>query len=308
MSDFSECFFKNGAVFNNNGTFLAQANFPAALMFSLTTGVEALSITTVPLPVIPARRSFPIGLSLSTTLELLTCRPARSPLQAGDGGSTTGSFNISSGATLQFFTNSFNLSVSATISGAGTAEFSSGAVVNILSSSVSYLLIDNSSTVNFNSATTATTISIDNSGTANFNGANTSATTISIASFGTLAGSGTVTSSGLLTLSYGGMSGTGVTNANGGLLIDNADAYLNARTLNNAVGSSATISNFTRVFFTNGAVFNNNGTLLAQSNSGSDGFFDNGGGGTFNNNGHFTRNTGATLFPIGGPFQQLWDC
>ncbi len=60
------------------------------------------------------------------------------------------------------------------------------------------------------------------------------------------------------------MSGTGVTNANGGLLIDNAEVFLDTRTLNNAAGQTATLSNFVEVLFQNGAIFNNNGTLLAS--------------------------------------------
>ena len=164
-----------------------------------------------------------------------------------------------------------------TKTGTGVAEFSGG-TVNLLSSSVSNLLIDG--------------------GTANFNSGTTTATTIALTN-GTLGGSGSVTASGLFTWRGGTMSGTGVTDPDGGLLIDNAQVFLNTRTLNNAVGSSATMSNFAELLFLNGAVFNNNGTLLAQGNTGSDGFFDGGGGGTFNNTGTFTRNTGSTAFTIG---------
>ncbi len=95
------------------------------------------------------------------------------------------------------------------------------------------------------------------------------------------------------------MSGTGTTNANGGILIHNATVFLDLRTLNNAVGQTATLSNPTQMYLSNGATFNNNGTLLAQGNSGSDGFFDFGGGGTLNNSGTFTRNTGTAIFSIG---------
>ena len=93
-----------------------------------------------------------------------------------------------------------------------------------------------------------------------------------------------------------------MTNANGGILMPSpgsgfASLFLNQRTLNNAVGQTATMNNDADLIFSNGAVFNNNGTFLAQGND-QDGFFNQGGGGTFNNVGTFTRNTGTDIFTI----------
>ena len=272
FGDFTLFYFQNGSVFNNNGTFLAQADngygfyddggggtFNNTGTFTRNTGTSVFAIGSG------------IAFNNSGTVNVQT---GTLSLQGGDSGNTTGGFNISSGATLQFMSD-FNLAASATISGAGTAEFSAG-TVNILSSSVSNLLIDG--------------------GLANFNG-NTTATNISLTN-GTLAGSGNVTSTGLFTWSGGTLSGTGVTNANGGLLINNAEVFLDTRTLNNAAGSTATFGDFTLFYFQNGSVFNNNGTFLAQADNGY-GFYDDGGGGTFNNTGTFTRNTGTSVFAIG---------
>ena len=116
-------YLSNGATFNNNGTFLAQndygyiydngvgANtFNNAGTFTRNTGSNDFSIYTV----------FNNTGTVNVQSGILT-------LAGGDGGSTTGDFNISSGATLQFLSD-FNLAASANIGGAGTAEFSAGTV------------------------------------------------------------------------------------------------------------------------------------------------------------------------------------
>ena len=145
-------------------------------------------------------------------------------LNGGDGGSTTGDFNVAAGATLQFLSD-FNLAASASTTGTGVAEFSGG-TVNLLSSSVSNLLIDGG-TANFNGTTTATTIALTN---------------------GTLGGSGSVTASGLFTWRGGAMSGTGVTNINGGLQIS-GDVFFDAHTIDNLRRIKRHDERLLRVFF-----------------------------------------------------------
>ena len=111
-------------------------------------------------------------------------------------------------------------------------------------------------------------------------------------------GTGTFTSTGLFTWNYGTLTGTGVLNANGGILMNGSYLYLDQRTLNNAAGQTATFNGAYGLYLSNGALFNNNGTFLAQSDYGY--LADNGGGGgTFNNTGTFTRNTGTNVFAIG---------
>ena len=103
--------------------------------------------------------------------------------------------------------------------------------------------------------------------------------------------------SGLFTWNTGTLTGSGATNANGGLLLNSSTVSLNGNTLNNAVGQTTTLTGASaQIAFLNGAIFNNNGTFLAQNNNS---LFDNGGGGLFNNIGTFTRNTGTNDFTIG---------
>ena len=103
--------------------------------------------------------------------------------------------------------------------------------------------------------------------------------------------------SGLFTWNTGTLTGSGAANANGGLLLNSSTVSLNGKTLNNAAGQSTTLTGASaQIAFLNGAIFNNNGTFLAQNNNS---LFNNGGGGLFNNTGTFTRNTGTGTFTIG---------
>src|SRR6185436_704825 len=269
-----EVFFRNGAVFNNNGTFLAQTNFGSGSDGFFDFGGGGTFNNTGTFTRNTGSTAFTIGGNIvfdnSGTVNVQSGILA---LQGGDGGSTTGDFNISSGATLQFASN-FNLVTSATISGAGSAEFSSGMINLAGAYNVTGASIFDGGTVNFNGTITSTGPLSISGGSVFFNSNNITVPTITLTG-GTLGGTiAQVSSTGLLTWSGGTMSGSGVTNANGGILIDNAQVFLDQRTLNNAAGQTATLSNFVEVFFRNGAVFNNNGTFLAQTNfgSGSDGF------------------------------------
>ena len=95
------------------------------------------------------------------------------------------------------------------------------------------------------------------------------------------------------------MSGSGVTNANGGIFIESSgdNLILFGRTLNNAAGQTATwtatAGSGGLIALSSGAVFNNHGTFLAQTDQSISG---GSGGGTFNNFGTFTRsNNSGTL-------------
>ncbi|MBA3963745.1 MAG: S-layer family protein, partial [Chthoniobacterales bacterium] len=298
LSNFAEVLVQNGATFNNNGTFLAQGNTGSDGFFDNggggtfnNTGTFTRNTGTTDFVI-----SSGVAFNNSGTVNVQT---GSLTLGGGDSGNTTGSFNISSGATLHF-SSDFNLAATSLVSGAGTMDFNSGTVDIAGTYNVTGTSSFSGATVNFNSPITSLGALSITSGAALFNSNNVTVPTINLSGGGTLGGTiAQVTSTGLLTWSGGTMSGTGVTNANGGILIDNAQVFLDTRTLNNAVGQTATLSNFAEVLVQNGATFNNNGTFLAQGNTGSDGFFDNGGGGTFNNTGTFTRNTGTTGFFIG---------
>src|SRR6185369_4244974 len=113
---------------------------------------------------------------------------------------------------------------------------------------------------------------------------------------GTITGSTTVNVNGTLSWSGGTMSGTGITNANGSIVFGNGDTTLIQRTLNLPSGQSTAMSGAsTRLFFQNGATFNNAGTFLAENNQG---LFHSGGSATFNKSGVFTRDTATGNFTI----------
>ena len=118
-------------------------------------------------------------------------------------------------------------------------------------------------------------------------------------SSGTLTGGFNLTLNDNLSWTGGTMSGSGITNADGGIsLVGGGTRVLIGRTLNNALGQSATLSGASATLNVgSGAVFNNLGTFLAQNNQA---FANNGGAAsTFNNPGTFTRNTGTGTFSIG---------
>ncbi|MEY2539939.1 MAG: hypothetical protein QOG67_3679, partial [Verrucomicrobiota bacterium] len=241
--------FVNGAIFNNNGTFLAQSDqgifsngggggtFNNAGTFTRNNNSTTLTIG---------------GQIIFNNTGTVNVQTGTLALQGGDSGNTTGAFNVSSGATLNLQSN-FTFAAGSSFAGAGTVNFNSG---------TSDL---NGSSYNVSAINVA-------GGTANFN-TNASVVGINLTS-GTLAGTGMLNASGLVTWSGGTMSGTGVTNANGGMsLVDGGPLgylYLDTRTLDNAAGQTATWttdpSNFGySTFFQNGATLNNNGTFLVQS-------------------------------------------
>jgi hypothetical protein len=150
------------------------------------------------------------------------------------GGSSSGSFQVEAGAGLFFFLNTYNLTATSVVSGAGTVGFNGG-TTNV------------QGTYDFDGTT------VINGGTANFLvNARTGASTLSA---GTLTGPGSLTVSGMLTWTGGTMSGNGTTAALGGMTISGtANKTLDGRTLNNADTAIWTAGD---VSGGNGAVLNN---------------------------------------------------
>ena len=107
----------------------------------------------------------------------------------------------------------------------------------------------------------------------------TSASTIGGAltiSGGTLTGTGDLTVGGLVTLTAGTLSGSSVLDANGGMLINPSASQFNldGRTINNAAGQTATWNGvtgggvtFSSIEASDGSVFNNLGTFVANDNA-----------------------------------------
>ena len=112
--------FQNGAIFNNNGTFLAQ-NDQYLYDFSGTGAFNKTGTFT--------RNNNPGTLTLYNlafnNTGTVNVQTGTLVLQGGDGGNTTGAFNISSGAVLNFG-GGFSFGASSSFAGAGTVIFSSG--------------------------------------------------------------------------------------------------------------------------------------------------------------------------------------
>ncbi len=118
-------------------------------------------------------------------------------------------------------------------------------------------------------------------------------------SSGTVTGSNNLTLNDLFTWTGGTMSGTGTTNANGGILIDNATVFLDLRTLNNAVGQTATLSNPTQMVLIQRSHLQQQRHPSGPRQQRLRWLLRFRWRRTLNNSGTFTRNTGTAIFSIG---------
>ena len=260
--------FKNGAVFNNNGTLDIQVNSSmgvgspagAASVFNnngivkKTGGASDNGATTILVPFnnhgIAEGQNGAVDVQVGT----LTLR---------SDGTSTGPWTVAAPAILDFASGTWNFFTGSTVSGAGIGRFEF-AVVNL-----------------------ADTYTVDHTefpfdGAVNFN-ANSSTKTLALNS-GTLGGSGDFTVSDSLTWHSGRMTGAGTTVVNGDLTLDLGFPSLIGRRVDNN-GTATWTGN--SLSFSNGAVFNNNGTFDDQI----DNSFNDGGGAQslFNNNGTFRK-------------------
>jgi hypothetical protein len=173
------------------------------------------------------------------------------------GGASSGAFQVSAAAILQFNGGTYNINPGATLSGAGLYRLSSGAV------------------------SVSGTVSVSNfEQTA-----------------GTLTGAGTFSITQTMAWTGGAQSGTGVTHIAAGstLKLNDTSGYLdqNGRTINNAGAADWTTGSGYYWYMQGGAVFNNQAgaTFNAQAN---DQLGASGAGGTFNNLGTFARSGAGT--------------
>ena len=286
-------FLQNGARFNNAGTFLAQNDNGlnngggAASLFS-NSGTFTHDTATGDFYV-------SVPFANSGTVNVAT---GRLVLTGGGSAPITGDFNVSSGASLVFFSN-FTLASSADVAGAGAVEFLSGTVAVGGSFAIPTVGVSGG-TANFNVTPSGLQTLTISAGTASFNTAGPLALSTLTLSGGTLTGTPTINTSGLLSWTGGTISGSGAINANGGLLMNGGQVFLDGRTLNLPAGQSATQSGNAQPFLQNGARFNNAGTFLAQNDNG----LNNGGGAAslFSNSGTFTHDTATGDFYVSVPF------
>jgi len=287
FDNFAEFNLNNGAIFNNDGTLTVQTSSGSSMNGSGTfNNTGTFTLATTDGSVFPI---FGVVFSNSGTVNVTS---GTLDLEGGDGGNTTGVFNVDGGAVFRLG-NDFTFAAGSSIAGAGQAWFSGGTIAvngsfNVTGSSV----FDTNVTFGAMTITSVGAVTI-NGGTVDF-GSN-SFTAASLDQLGgTLTGTGTIDSTGQVTWNFGGsvaVTGTGILNANGGIWLDGTSLSLDQRTVTNATGQTATMSNLSEIRFANGATFTNNGSFNEQGSSGS-GFFDNGGGGTFNNAGAFTHSSG----------------
>ncbi|MBI3480773.1 MAG: filamentous hemagglutinin N-terminal domain-containing protein [Nitrosomonadales bacterium] len=127
----------------------------------------------------------------------------------GGGGTSSGTFNIATGATLNFSAGTHNLSNASAITGTGTVVFSGG--TDTITGSVAATILTNSgATTNLNGAMTSPTVNVS-AGTLNLN--NTLGTSIAALNLsgGTLGGTGAITipAGGTFAWSGGALASTG---------------------------------------------------------------------------------------------------
>ncbi|MBZ5640950.1 MAG: hypothetical protein LAO51_19605, partial [Acidobacteriia bacterium] len=265
-----------GAVINNSGTWDCQGDASFSNGFGGTATFNNLTGATF-------KKSAGTG---ATGVAITFNNSGSVSVQSGTvnfsgGGTNSGTFTGSVGATLQFSGN-YTLSPGSSVS-ADAVLFTAGTVNGNGSYSVSGVTTITSATVAFNSGTLIGTASLSMSG-------------------GILQGTDTVTVSGLTTWTSGTMTGAGTTNANGGMSASGvfSRTLTASRILN--VGGPTTWSGTGGFGVGTGAVINNSGTWDCQS----DASFSNGFGGTatFNNlaSGTFKKSAGAGNTGVGIAF------
>ena len=265
--------FADGAIFNNSGTFFAQNN--NGLLFSGGTGStfnnSGIFIRNVGTGTYTVNNG--IAFNNSGTVDI------NSGIFALNGGgvSTGGMFNIANGAILRFNA-TYGFDAATTLAGAGAIEFVSGAQT-------------------INGAYNVTGSTSVSGGSVTFNNSVSIPTLLFTGGAINIAPGQTFSLTNLFDWTAGTLGGGGTFNAGAGLSLTGTNILtLNGATLDNPVGQLAIDSGIHTFVLSNGAIFNNAGTFLAQNNNGL--LF---GGGTpvaFNNTGTFTRTTGTDVYTI----------
>lgn len=199
-------------------------------------------------------------------------------LQFNRGGTSSGSFVVNAVLTFGGLGGAMDLNIGTTISGPGRTTATG--------------------TVNFNSGSSITTeFALAGAGIVSFNtGAPVTLPNLFHVG-GTITGGDTINVTSLFTWSGGTQAGAGITNANGTLDLTGG-LTLDSRTLNSFGTSTFSFCCGASLSITNGAVWNNNGTIDAQRN-GQPAISNSGiGTGTINNIGVFKRTVGGGTFAI----------
>ncbi|MFZ1625790.1 MAG: hypothetical protein WAU48_13540 [Gammaproteobacteria bacterium] len=249
----------NGSIFNNTGTFTDSNAFNSTMSgsgtFNNNDTFNKESATTTAIGVVFNNNSV-VNVNAGVLLP-------------GAGGTSTGTFNIASGAKLELRNGAHTLD-NVTTSGAGTFEVSTD---NVGADAIVYLNGGTHTTAFLLSGSTLRGSSHTLGGPATWTGGTINGTAAESTTFGnTLA-----------------ISGIGSKVLSGGRSVNAGDTIWSGNTGNNNIISIATAS-----------VFNSNGTFT-DSNSFDSSISIGGGGGTFNNNGTFNKQS-ATTTAIGTAF------
>ena len=166
------------------------------------------------------------------------------------GGTSSGSFVVSSGAQLSF-AGDHNLQAAASVTGEGTVAFTGSTALGS----------------NLVASTYDVTNTVISGGRNDFNSNATTGTATLSGNSAVLRGSGTFTSTGAFSWTGGTMAGTGITRTEGGLAISGSATKTLGRALENA--SAASWSDSGNVEMLDGGVFDNTsaGTFTAQNDS-----------------------------------------
>jgi hypothetical protein len=132
-------------------------------------------------------------------------------------------------------------------------------------------------------------------GTADFSTNSSTGSLILPGDTAVLQGSGTVTVTELLTWSRGTMRGTGTIVAEGGMVLDGADRYLDTRTLDN-LGTATWAGGNYNMRLRNGAVVNNQPGAVWDFQNGAGVLNDDGSACAFNNQGTLKKSVSAYYY------------
>ncbi len=217
---------------------------------------------------------------------------AASTFTLSAGGTSTGDWAIAAGSALHVALGTPYLFDNGTdITGPGVLTANNAGVANVGDAATDFVNIAN---VVLDDGFTLNAV-----GTANISGALMMGPGNST---GTLTGPGDVNVAGLITWNTGTMSGSGRTFANGDIAFNvlGGGATLNGRRLDNARTATWTNLGQGNLFFSNGAIFNNNGIFEIQNNAN---ILNNGGAASaFNNNGTFRKVVATGVTEIRIPF------
>ena len=313
----------DGAVFNNQGTFLAENDG----QFSLGTGAQSSFVNSGSFTKeTDAANLVFANVPFNVTGGSVDVKAGDLALDSGSTFTGNAVANAEAGATLEFG-GLLNVDSTSQIAGAGTVHFVSSASLSTIAggydvtgttstqsagtviftgtvTSVGTTFLLQGGTLNFNSPFSGSAGTIGDAsiqfGTVNFGSNAVGFTTLTV-SGGTLQSSADISVGGLTTLSGGTIAGSGHVYCQGGMTIDPIQNELtfDGRDVENSVGQTATWSGAnSNIQLSDGEIFDNLGTFIAENQ----GTINAGTGAipTFDNQGQFIRSTDSSELDLNG--------